>query len=144
MIVIKHRILTREQVRVYLSQYTSIIKEIEQYRCEMGKLLPAASTAQYGIEATLPKAQGGVSNPTFNQAINGPANDAYITRRLAVVSATKQFKRHIKEPVAVSVLDCWMRGCTVVETSTQLNISKRKVDRLRSEILDLIIEGEKG
>lgn len=140
-----NRELTREMVNEYLTRYHEIEKEIEQYRIDVfGTQQPVAAVAQYGIEATMPKAQGGVSDPTFNQATSGGiVKDPYIKRRIAVVKAVKDFKKHVKGLRENDVLDYWLMGSTLAETAEKLKIGKSTVQRCREKVIDLIIEGEK-
>lgn len=137
--------LTREMVCEYLTRYREIVKEIEQYSIDvLGTQQPVAAVAQYGIEATMPKAQGGVSDPTFNQATSGGiVKDPYIKRRIAVVNAVKDFKKHVKGLRENDVLDYWLMGYTLAETAEKLKIGKSTVQRCREKVIDLIIEGEK-
>lgn len=136
---------TRDMVCEYISQYHRIEKEIEQYYIDIkGTQLPAASTAKYGIEATMPKAQGGVSDPTFNQAVNKGVQDPHIRRRIAVVRAVKQFKKHITGFRESDVYECWLAGLTIEKTAEKLGISNTTVHRNREKVIELILEGENG
>ena len=134
---------TREMVNEYLTCYHKIEKEIEQYHIDVqGTQQPAASIAQYGIEATMPKAKGGVSDPTFNQVVNKGVRDPHIQRRIAVVRAVKQFKQHITGLRESDVLDCWLAGETQVQTAAKLQIGQPTVQRCREKIVDQILKGE--
>ena len=133
---------TRDMVCEYLTQYHRIEKELEQYYIDVkGTQLPAASTAKYGIEATMPKAQGGVSDPTFNQALNTGAKDPYIKRRIAVVRAVKHFKKHVTGFREKDVYDCWLAGLTIEKTAEKLGVSNATVHRNRQKIIEVILEG---
>ncbi|MFS0878060.1 hypothetical protein [Solibacillus isronensis] len=134
---------TRDMVCEYLSCFHKIEKEIEQYHIDVqGTQQPVASTAQYGIEATMPKAKGGVSDPTFNQAVNKGVQDPHIRRRIAVVRAVKQFKNHITGFRESDVFDCWVAGLTIEKTAEKLGISNTTVHRNREKVIELILKGE--
>lgn len=135
---------TREMVCEYLTRYHEIEQEIKQYHIDsFGTHEPVASIAQYGIEATMPKAQGGVSDPTFNQATSANnVKDPYIKRRIAVINAVNGFKKHVQGLRENDVLDYWLAGCTLADTAEKLSIGKSTVQRCRERIIELIIEGE--
>lgn len=136
--------LSREMVSEYLTRYHEFVKEIAQYHIDVqGTQQPVAAIAQYGIEATMPKAQGGGhSDPTFNQATSHPTKDPYIMRRIAVVRAVKDFRKHVQGIRESDVLDFWLFGHTIIVTAEKLKVGKSTVQRCRDKIIDSILEGE--
>lgn len=136
---------SRDMVCEYLTQYHRIVKEIEQHYIDIqGTQVPAASTAKYGIEATMPKAKGGVSDPTFNQAVNKGVRDPYIQRRIAVVRSVNQFRKYMTGLRESDVYDCWLAGLTIEKTAEKIGVSNATVHRSREKVIELILEGVNG
>lgn len=136
------RNLTRAMLSEYFTYYHEYVKEIEEHQQAVVSMLPAAKTAAYGLEATMPKAQGGLSDPTFQQVVNKGGFNAHIDRRIKAVRAVKELREHIKGIRENDVLDLWLEGDTLQQTADKLRIGKSTVQRCRDKIIELILEGE--
>lgn len=134
--------MTAEQLKEYFTNYHLYLQAIEEFHEDTKNLLPAAATAQYGIEATMPKGSGGNSDPTFNQVANGVVSDSFIKTRMFVVQAIGRMTKHVKGQRQTDVLACWLEGKTIVETSATLNIAKSTVGDIRLQIIQAIMKGE--
>ncbi|WP_332649704.1 helix-turn-helix transcriptional regulator [Lysinibacillus sp. 54212] len=64
-------LLTQDKLDGIITDYHWMVNAIKEMRAEM---VVGAKTAQYGIEATLPKAAGGVGDPIMQEAIRRSKN----------------------------------------------------------------------
>jgi len=134
--------ITREMLIEYITHYQEWKQEVVHYREQMAKVRPAASTARYGIEASMPRGGGsGHSDPTFAQATSTQV-EPYITRRVAAIRVIDNRRRIIRSVRENDVLDMWVKGLTITETADMLSIGKSTVQRCREKILDLMMEGK--
>lgn len=134
--------ITREMLVEYITHYNEWMKEITHYREQMEKMRPAASTARYGIEASMPRGGGnGHSDPTFVQATSQRV-EPYIARRIAAVREVNRRKSHIRTVYENDVLSMWMDGLNNVRIAGELNVSEKTVRRYKERILDLMMEGK--
>ncbi|WP_193767139.1 LuxR C-terminal-related transcriptional regulator [Lysinibacillus parviboronicapiens] len=62
---------TQDKLDAMITDYHWMVNAIKEMRAEM---VVGAKTAQYGIEATLPKAVGGVGDPIMQEAIRRSKN----------------------------------------------------------------------
>ncbi|MFJ5566129.1 helix-turn-helix transcriptional regulator [Lysinibacillus xylanilyticus] len=65
------KLLTQDKLDAMITDYHWMVNAIKEMRSEM---VTGAKTAQYGIEATLPKAVGGVGDPIMQEAIRRSKN----------------------------------------------------------------------
>ena len=133
--------ITREMLIEYISHYSEWSNEIKHYHEQMQKIKPAASTAKYGIEASMPRGSGGGhSDPTFMQATNTRV-EPYIARRIAAIREVDRRKNCIRSVYENDVLSMWMGGLNNIRIASELNMSEKTVRRYKERILDLMMEG---
>lgn len=127
----------KHQIYGILKDYSWMVKEIQRIDTYLSET-DFKGTAQYGIEATLPKAQG----------IVGKALENEVMRRL---NKSKRLQRYINEvnfineriPVVTDekekvVLDCILDGMSLAAISHHLGISRKQVHIIRDHIVDLL------
>lgn len=134
--------LTHKLLTEYLNYYHQFVRELKEYEQAAETLESAAGTAQYGEEAALPKAQGGTSDPTYNQVVTQRGMKAHIDRRKNAVKAVESYRVYVVGLRHNDVLDCWLAGDTIIQTADKTKISKSTVQCARREIVDIIFKGE--
>ena len=102
--------ITREMLIEYITNYKEWKQEVIHYREQMAKVRPAASTARYGIEASMPRGGGnGHSDPTFTQATSSQV-EPYIARRVAAIREIDRRKNRIRTVYEQDLLSMWIDG----------------------------------
>lgn len=137
------QIVTKAELHEAIENYKAYSKEVHNYYETMSKLKPAAATAKYGIEASMPRGgSSGHSDPTFQQAM-GIKLDAYTKRREQAVKMIDQRRKNVKGVRENDILDMWIEGFSIIDTAERLqDISKSTVSRIRDKILDAMAKGE--
>ncbi|KON95212.1 LuxR C-terminal-related transcriptional regulator [Aneurinibacillus migulanus] len=110
-------------------------KHQKQYPREVWESLVGAGTAQYGIEASLPKAKGVNSDATYREAQKLLRKWERMKRyerkvkKLEASVATLQDER--ERAVAEGILD----GLKMYEIAQQLDVTRQTVDRIRRSMI---------
>ncbi|MFE8704123.1 helix-turn-helix domain-containing protein [Cytobacillus sp. FJAT-54145] len=129
--------LSKYQLYGLLKNYHWMVKEIQRIDHYLTET-DFQGTAQYGIEATMPKAQGVVGKALENE----------VTRR---VEKSKRLQKYIEEVNLINeriplvtdekekvVLDCLLDGLSLTAISKHLGISRQQVTDIREKIIDTL------
>ena len=131
--------LTPDMVKKYLLRYKEWSREITEYENTVRNLPPAAATAQYGIEAAMPRGSGAShSDPVFRQA-TGLHYAPYLQRQMRAVRLIDRAIENIERERTKQVLALLLDGQTNLEIATTLDIHERTVRREKNEIIDIIL-----
>ena len=134
--------ITREMLIEYITHYKEWSKEIAHYHEQMQKVRPAASTAKYGIEASMPRGSGGGhSDPTFLQATSSRV-ETYIALKEKAVRTINTRRTAIKTIREKQILDLLIEGLTLQAIAEVVKVSTMTVQRSKEKILDLMLEGK--
>lgn len=125
--------VNKHSIYEMITLYHKKQQEIEKLRMQL-QSVNVKGTAQYGIEATLPKG-GGTSDPTQAEAL----------RRIDKQERLKQYSEdnlyivtrlhRITDETERMVLDCLLDGMTIIATSKHLGVSRDHIHRLRDKIV---------
>ncbi|MGA3601740.1 LuxR C-terminal-related transcriptional regulator [Lysinibacillus agricola] len=133
-------IVTKENLLQWIENYRWMVETIEEARQPVAKVdnnsYIGAKTAMYGIEATLPKASGGTSDPVF----------AEVQRRVYALNyRIKEYEQKITEvqnriPFVegdreVEVLHRLLNGDSMRAISKHMKLSSTTIFRVRNNIL---------
>lgn len=116
-----------EQIRVGKMQ-DEVVKTIEY---------EGAKVANYGIEATLPKASGGTSDPVSYEASR--RTQFYVKRVLRYVWKVKEIQERASNVIGereIFVLHHLLDGYSMRKIAEKMNVSEATVRRIRERILD--------
>lgn len=131
-----------EAIKCYHEFKTKIAQVGNVYTAD---ILPAAGTAQYGIEATMPKAQGGTSDPTFNAAIYGDSSyhpEKYLESMQAAVALVDDLYRQLEKGALKDrmLVDMWTAGMTEKEMAKEFDCDRFVVKRSKERLLKMMGE----
>lgn len=132
--------VTKENLLQWIINYRWMVETIEEARQPVAKVNNSsyigAKTAKYGIEATLPKASGGTSDPVFTE----------VQRRVYSLNyRIKEYERKIAEvqkriPLVqgdreIEVLHRLLDGDSMRAIGKHMNLSSTTIFRIRNTIL---------
>lgn len=121
--------LNKKQIHEAIKDYPWMMKMIIKKREQSSNGL----TAQYGIEATLPKPKGVTSDPVYQEVIRFERRDRDIKRIRDKVLFIQERSKVITDTRDRVILDMLLDGMTLREISMELetsisNINKRKIN----------------
>lgn len=108
------------------------IKRIDEYLEDTD----FSGTAQYGIEATLPKAQGIVGKALENEIIRRAKKSKRLLEYIEKVNFINERTERIKDEKEKVVLDCLLDGLSLTAISKHLGISRQQVTDIRDNMVD--------
>lgn len=132
--------ITENTIYEILSNYFWMIKEIERLD-EILKGTEFAGVAQYGIEATMPKPQGGLTKDAIANEI--ARRDKKMARRLRLVSKVEYIQKRIErvqDEREKVVLDCLLDGMSINAISNHLGLTRRHINNLRRNIVHTMMD----
>jgi DNA-directed RNA polymerase specialized sigma subunit len=127
--------MNKKQIAALLRDYFWMVNEIARQR---GMLEDAGEnlTAQYGIEASMPKAQGGNSDPVYIEVQRRVKKTTRIEKLEKKVSFLQGRIHLIDNEREKTVLDCLLDGMSMIKISRHMGLSERHVYILRDKIVD--------
>lgn len=132
--------VTKENLLQWIENYRWMVETIEEARQSLAKAdnnsYIGAKTAMYGIEATLPKASGGASDPVYTE----------VQRRVFTLNyRIKEYEQKIAEvqkriPLVqgdreIEVLHRLLDGDSMRAIGKHMNLSSTTIFRIRNTIL---------
>ncbi len=126
--------MNEKQVEEALKDYHWIINEIKRQR----ELLEDAETsvvAQSGIESTLPKALGEISDPVAREVIRRDKKFSWVNKLEKKVLFIQGRVYLIKNEREKAVLECMLDGLSMIAISKHMGLSERHIYRLRTNIV---------
>ncbi|MGG2081678.1 LuxR C-terminal-related transcriptional regulator [Lysinibacillus pakistanensis] len=135
--------VTKENLLQWIEDYSWMIESIEEARQPVAKIdnnsYIGAKTAMYGIEATLPKASGGTSDPVFIEvqrrvyASNKRIREyeikvAEVQKRIPLVHGDRE----------IEVLHRLLNGNSMRAIGKHMRLSSTTIARVRNNILNLM------
>lgn len=130
--------VSKHKLYEMITLYHKKQREIEKLNVQL-QSVGTKGTAQYGIEATLPKG-GGVGDPTQAEALRRimkqerikeySEDNLYIVKRM----------NRITDETERMVLDCLLDGMSIVATGKHLAVSREHVHKLRDKIVNKLAD----
>ena len=123
-----------------LSDYHWMIKEIKRID-ELLDDTEFSGVAQYGIEATLPKPQGGLTKDAMANEI--ARRDKKMARRLKMVQKVEFVQKRIEriqDEREKVVLDCLLDGMSINAISHHMGLTRRHINNLRQNIVKKLVD----
>lgn len=125
--------MTEKQIEQLLKDYHWMLNSVK-YIQSSSEIDGGNLTAQYGIEATMPKAQGGASDPVFNEIAR---RDKHITRMIGYKHKIKliQDRIHvITDTREIEVLHWILEGKGYSWIARHMGLSHTHIKRIFSSI----------
>ncbi len=121
--MLKEKTLNRYQLDKAIKKYHDNMCKYMRMKDELDSLTTAASTAKYGIEATMPKAVGSTSDPVH-----------VLKLRLSLYKIMPAINNQQE------VLFWLLEGMPFRWIGAKLNMSHTSVQRVRDRILDIMLK----
>ncbi|WP_312507556.1 LuxR C-terminal-related transcriptional regulator [Lysinibacillus sp.] len=127
----------------WLKDYHWMIEQIRMGKLqnELGKKVEydGAKTAAYGIEATLPKASGGTSDPVSYEATR--RSQFYVSRVLRYEWKVREIQKRASNVTGereIFVLNCILDGYSLRKIGQTMGLSETTIRRLKENILEMM------
>ncbi|MEZ2459318.1 hypothetical protein ACBR55_12125 [Salinicoccus roseus] len=115
--------------------YISRLKELDaQYKSEVG----GGATSQYGIDAAMPKAQGGNSDPVHNDTIRRMKMDKELNRLQAKVRYIQNRWDRITDERTALVFNLRLNGMTYQSIAKEVGISPQRAHSIMNEVCETL------
>ncbi|WP_427110442.1 LuxR C-terminal-related transcriptional regulator [Lysinibacillus xylanilyticus] len=133
--------VTKENLLQWIEDYNWMIESIEEARQPVAKIdnnsYIGARTAMYGIEATLPKASGGTSDPVFTEVQRRVYSLNYRIKEYEQKIAEVQKRiTYVIGDREVEVLHRLLDGDSMRAIGKHMKLSSTTIFRVRNNILN--------
>ncbi|GIN39032.1 helix-turn-helix domain-containing protein [Heyndrickxia oleronia] len=135
--------MIRKEIEDILKNYSWMINSIKELR----KSLQSAGeglTAQYGVEATLPKPQGVTGDPIYRELIRREKRHAVINKYKAKISVIQDRLHLIKDDRELEVLHWLLEGKSYRWIGMHMGLSFSHIKRIRDSIVDKLADETNG
>ncbi|WP_082190968.1 LuxR C-terminal-related transcriptional regulator [Peribacillus loiseleuriae] len=123
-----------KQIESILKDYHWMMNSIKILRDSM-KDAGEGLTAQYGIEATLPKPQGVTSDPVYKEVVRREKRYTRIAQYEKIVQIVQDRMVVIQDDREVEVLHWILEGKSYIWIAQHMGFSDRHIRRIRDEIV---------
>lgn len=132
--------VTKENLLQWIEDYSWMIESIEEARQPVAKIdnnsYIGAKTAMYGIEATLPKASGGTSDPVFIEVQRRVyASNKRIREYEIKVAEVQKRIPFVHGDREIEVLHRLLNGNSMRAIGKHMGLSSTTIARVRNNIL---------
>ncbi|MGE6514598.1 hypothetical protein [Lysinibacillus sphaericus] len=132
--------LNRYQLDKAIKMYHDNMCKYMRMKDELDSLTAAASTAQYGIEATMPKAVGGNSDPVHAHVQIRAAREVRINKTKNELLMVQNLIEKVTGDIEQEVLYWLLEGMPFRWIGAKLNMSHTSVQRVRERVIDLMMK----
>lgn len=122
--------MNRQEIKEALENYYWMIQTLSLYQNETAQKM----TAQYGIEATLPKPQGNHTDPLFFEVARREKSYAGMKKIEEKVRFIQERMYLIKNPKHLLILNKILNGDSLRSISRDTSIPLTNIRRIRDEI----------
>ncbi|WP_431811916.1 hypothetical protein [Lysinibacillus sp. FW12] len=128
--------ITPDTLDSMITDYHWMVNAIKEMRAEM---VIGAKTAQYGIEATLPKAAGGVGDPIMQEAIRRSKNIKRIAEYEKKLLEVQQRVDKVVNSRDAEILFWLLEGKSMRWIGRHMNLSHTNIQLIRKNIISSMI-----
>lgn len=115
--------------------YISRIKELNaQYKSEIG----GGSTSQYGIEAAMPKAAGGNSDPVHNDTVRRMKMDKELSRLESKARYIQNRWDRITDERMAIIFNLRLNGMTYQSISEEIGVTRQRAHQVMYEVCEIL------
>ncbi|QPQ35916.1 LuxR C-terminal-related transcriptional regulator [Lysinibacillus sp. JNUCC-52] len=129
-------IITPDALDSMITDYHWMVNAIKEMRAEM---VIGAKTAQYGIEATLPKAAGGVGDPIMQEAIRRSKNIKRVADYEKKLLEVQKLIERVDGDREVQVLNWMLDGKSQRWIGQHMALSATSIKRIKDNIVKQMI-----
>jgi len=124
--------ITPDALDSMITDYHWMVNAIKEMRAEM---VIGAKTAQYGIEATLPKAVGGVGDPIMQEAIRRSKNIKRVAEYEKKLLEVQNLIERVAGDREVQVLNWMLDGKSQRWIGQHMALSATSIKRIKDNIV---------
>lgn len=125
----------KHQIYGILKNYYWMINEIKKFNYDLARI-DFKGVAGYGIEATLPHAQGVVGKAIENEVIRRSEKSDRMVSYANQINFINERRDRITDEKEKAILDCLMDGLSLTAISKHLRIGRTLVTDIRNNIVD--------
>lgn len=125
--------ITPDALDSMITDYHWMVNAIKEMRAEM---VIGAKTAQYGIEATLPKAAGGVGDPIMQEAIRRSRNIKRVAEYEQKLLEVQNLIERVAGDREVQVLNWMLDGKSQRWIASNMGLSHTHVRNIKENIVN--------
>lgn len=129
--------ITPDALDSMITDYHWMVNAIKEMRAEM---VIGAKTAQYGIEATLPKAVGGVGDPIMQEAIRRSKNIKRVAEYEKKLLEVQKLIERVNGDREVQVLNWMLDGKSQRWIGQHMALSATSIKRIKVNIINQMME----
>ncbi|MBX8946387.1 MULTISPECIES: LuxR C-terminal-related transcriptional regulator [Lysinibacillus] len=129
--------ITPDALDSMITDYHWMVNAIKEMRAEM---VIGAKTAQYGIEATLPKAVGGVGDPIMQEAIRRSKNIKRVAEYEKKLLEVQKLIERVNGDREVQVLNWMLDGKSQRWIGQHMALSVTSIKRIKDNIVNQMME----
>lgn len=129
-----NEVYSAEKVMELINSYPYYIKRITALRKEYQDEVGGGNIGQYGIEATLPKPQGGSTDPVFNEMQRLMKMDQELSRLESKTRYIQNRWNRITDERLATILNLRLSGYIYKEIADRVGLSEARVNQLIKEI----------
>lgn len=127
----------RHQIYGILKNYAWMLHEIKRLDRELQRT-DFSGVSQYGIEASLPHAQGIVRRALENEVMRRNRKSDKLLKYCEQVNFINENAGKITDEKEKVVLDCLLDGMSLTAISKHLRMSRQQITDLRDKIVDCL------
>lgn len=129
-------VITPDALDSMITDYHWMVNAIKEMRAE---IVIGAKTAQYGIEATLPKAVGGVGDPIMQEAIRRSKNIKRVAEYERKLLEVRKLLEEVTGDREVQVLNWMLDGKSQRWIGQHMALSATSIKRIKDNIVKQMI-----
>jgi len=133
--------MNEKQIESALRDYNWMINEIKRQRQLMG-YEGGNLVAQGGIESTMPKAQGGTSDPVALEVIRRDKASKWVLKLEDKVLYIQERMCIIQDEREKAVLECMLDGLSMVAITKHMGLSRTHIYRIKDSIIGKMLHFE--
>ncbi len=130
-------VITSDALDSMITDYHWMVNAIKEMRAEM---IIGAKTAQYGIEATLPKAVGGVGDPIMQEAIRRSKNIKRVAEYEKKLLEVQMLLDRVTGDRELQVLNWMLDGRSKRWIAQNMGLSHTHIQNIKDSIVKQMIE----
>ncbi|MFJ8516155.1 hypothetical protein [Lysinibacillus xylanilyticus] len=125
--------ITPDALDSMITDYHWMVNAIKEMRAEM---VIGAKTAQYGIEATLPKAVGGVGDPIMQEAIRRSKNIKRVAEYERKLLEVQKLIDKVSGEREIQVLNWMLDGRSKRWIGQNMGLSHTHIKNIKNQIVE--------
>ncbi|WP_042220745.1 helix-turn-helix domain-containing protein [Oceanobacillus manasiensis] len=127
--------MNEKQIERTLKDYRWMLKEIKRQRVVLEEEIGSKLVASSGIESTLPKTKGKVSDPVGQEVLRREKKSGWIIKLERKVLFIQERMIAIEDPREKAILECILDGMTISAVSEHMGLSRRQVYHIKDDIV---------